>query len=124
MLPPLLRLFMDEPALLASHAGAYTDLLCADAARWRARQLRRLLYLAAAVAALVVALALGGVALMLHAATGSSHWLLWAVPAAPLLGALAAGLACRASPVGESFPRVRRQIAEDMELFGLKDTPP
>ena len=125
MFPPLLRLFLDEPELLVSHASAYSELFREDVARWQARQTRRLVHYLVLAASLVMALGLGGVALMLHAVTGSSHWLLWAVPVSPLLAALATGVAWRAVPRGgAAFPRVRRQVAEDLELFGLKDTRP
>lgn len=123
MFLPLLRLFLDEPELLVSHASAYSALLREDAARWQARQIRRLVHHLVLAASLVMALGLGSVALMLHDITDSSHWLLWAVPISPLLAALAIGLAWRVAPrESASFPRVHRQVAEDLELFGLKDT--
>lgn len=125
MLPPLLRLFMDEPGLLASHASAYTELLHEDVSRWQATQVRRLLHLIVLGGAIVMAIGLGGIALMLYAATGSTHWLLWVVPASPLLAAGVSGWLWRATPSGTAaFPRVRRQVAADLELFGLKEPPP
>jgi len=124
MWSPLLRILLREPGLLAGHVCAYAELIGQDAARWRAHQLRRLGCLLTLAVAAVLALLFAGVALMLHAATGSGHWLLWAVPAGALLLALAAGLAClRTRPPAPAFSRVRTQMAEDLELFGLKEPP-
>ncbi len=122
MWSPLLRILLREPGLLAGHACAYAELIGQDAARWRTHQLRRLGCLLALAAAAVLALLFAGIALMLHAATGSGHWLLWAVPAGALLLALAAGLAwLRMQPPAPAFSRVRAQMAEDLELFDLKE---
>lgn len=124
MWSPLLRIFLQEPGLLAGHVGAYAELIRLDAERWRAHHARRLIWLLALAAASAFALLFAGVALMLHAVTGSSHWLLWAVPGGCLLLAFAAAAIClRIRPPPLAFPRVRAQMTEDMELFGLKETP-
>lgn len=121
MLPPLLRILLDEPDLVRSYASAYAVLLRQDAAGWQARQRRRLGYLLALASGVLLALLFTGIALMLYAVTGNGHWLLWSVPALPLTWALAAGwLLWRAPPARSPFQRVREQVAQDMELFGLK----
>jgi hypothetical protein len=121
MLPPLLRVLLDEPNLVRGYASAYAALLRQDAAGWQACQRRRLGYLLALASGVLLALLFTGIALMLYAVTGNGHWLLWSVPAVPLTWALAAGwLLWRAPPPLSPFPRVREQVAQDMELFGLK----
>jgi uncharacterized membrane protein YqjE len=122
MLPPLLRVLLAQPTLLTDYASAYAALLRQDVAWWQARQLRKLGYLLAAAGAGVLALLFAGVALMLYAVTGDGHWLLWAVPVVTLLAAIvAAWRLARVSQTAPSFPRVREQLAQDMQLFGLKE---
>lgn len=71
-------------------------------------------------AAAVMTLMLGGVALMLWATTGTSHWLLWAVPLAPvsiagvaLLFFFFPGAAGRMDVTAS----VQKQIDQDLQLF-------
>lgn len=123
MLLRLLRLAIREPALLGEHAGAYADLLKQDAARWQARQVTRAVLGLAAGVGLLLGITFAGVALMLYAATDNGHWLLWVVPALPLAGAIAAGLAARRAPP-PLFARVRQQFAEDAELLNPKEPQP
>ncbi|MBW8371884.1 MAG: hypothetical protein K0M66_13070 [Thiobacillus sp.] len=121
MLPPLLRILLDEPDLVRDYASAYAVLLRQDSAGWQARQRRRLGYLFALASCVLLALLFTGIALMLYAVTGNGHWLLWSVPALPLTWAFAAGwLLWRGPPAPSPFARVREQVAQDMELFGLK----
>jgi len=122
MLPPLLRVMLEEPALFGSYLRAYGALFRQDASGWRAHQVRRLASLTALVGGTLLAALLGGVALMVYAATDATHWLLWVVPAAPLVMAAVGAWRLRTAQAGSpSFPRVREQIAEDMHLFGLKE---
>lgn len=122
MLPPLLRVLLAQPTLLAGYASAYTALLRQDAAGWQSRQLHKLGYLLAAAGAGMLAVLFGGIALMLYAVTGGGHWLLWAVPAAALLTSIvAAWRLTRASQATPAFPRVREQLAQDKQLFRSKE---
>lgn len=75
------------------------------------------------VAGMSLALLLAGIALMLHAVTHVSHWLLWVVPAVPL-GVAAIALWClrREAPAPRAFAHVRTQVTEDLQLFGWKET--
>jgi len=121
--PPLLRILIDEPSLLAGHATAYAALIKQDAAGWQARLARRLGYVFLLVAGMSLALLLAGIALMLHAVTHVSHWLLWVVPAVPLgVAAIASWCLRREAPAPRAFAHVRRQVAEDLQLFGWKET--
>lgn len=121
MLPPLLRVLLAQPTLLIGYASAYSALLRQDAAGWQARQLRKLGYLLAAAGAGLLAVLFAGVALMLYAVTGGGHWLLWAIPAVALLTAIVAWRLARVSKTASAFPRVREQIAQDMQLFSSKE---
>ena len=123
MRPPLLHILLDEPGLLAGHATAYAELIKQDTAGWQARLARRLGYVVALVGGMSLGLLLAGIALMLHAVTQVSHWLLWVVPAVPLGVASIASwrLWCEA-PAPRAFARVRAQVAEDLQLFGWKET--
>lgn len=117
MLLRLLKLALTEPSLLSEHASAYAQLLKQDAARWQSRQLARAAYVVVAAAGVAIGLTFAGVALMLYAATDNGHWLLWVVPAVPLVGAVAALLLARASPP-PMFARVQQQFAEDAQVLG------
>lgn len=122
MLPPLLRVLLDEPRLAIEYASAYAALLKEDAAWWRAQQMRRLGYLLAVVVSITLAIMFAGIALMLAAATGSGHWVLWAVPALPLvLAILAIWQARHALPSLPAFARVRAQVAQDLHLFDMHE---
>ena len=112
----LLRILLDEPGLLVGHASAYVALIRQDAAWWRARLARRLACLLLLAGGTSLALGLAGVALMLHAATDASHWLLWVVPAVPLVGAgIASWCLWRDKPGSPAFSHVRIQVAEDVK---------
>lgn len=88
----------------------------------KAQQVRRLGHLLAVVVSIVLAILFAGIALMLAAATGSGHWMLWAVPALPLIVAIAASWQARhAHPALSAFPRVRAQVAQDRRLFDMKE---
>lgn len=122
MLPPLLRVFLREPSLLSGYVSGYAMLLKEDTARWKVRQTRRLGYLLAFASGTTLGVLFAGFALMLYAATGGGHWLLWVVPAVPLTWAAAAAwYLWRAEPAAGPFPRVREQIAQDIQLFRRRD---
>lgn len=121
MLHPVLRLLATRPQLLVEHAEAYAALASAEAGA-AALAARRTVVLGATVASgLIVATVLGGVALMLWAAlpvVSATHvWVLWTVPAVPLLVALVA-LALQQSGRGAgSFVVLRQQLQTDMDLL-------
>lgn len=121
MLPPLLRILLDEPALLTAHAAAYSELIKEESGMLQARIARRIGYLFVVYGCALLALLFAGVALMLYAVTGGGHWLLWLVPVVPLAVALVTGWVVWRQPRGASFPKTRAQIGEDMQMFGLKE---
>jgi hypothetical protein len=120
MLPPLLRVLLTEPGLLHTYVSAYGELIRQDASGWWASKLRRFGYTLAAVGFALLGILFVGIALMLHAVTDIGHWLLWAVPALPLAGALTAlGLLMHMPRERASFVRVRTQARQDMQLLEM-----
>jgi len=121
MWPPLLRILLDEPALLAEHAAAYSALIRQEAMHLQARLLRRLGYLLLLGAGVLLAVMFAGIALMLHAADEGWYWLLWTVPLIPLaVAAFGAWRLKSDTPGYPAFRRVRAQVAADIQLAGCK----
>jgi hypothetical protein len=119
MLHPLLRLALARPDLLADHASAYAELAAASAREVLADWQMRLLGWALLGAGLLLCLAFGGVALMLHGAVLSppTPWLLWAVPMAPaLLAVFGAWLARSRAPASRAHS-MAAQFASDLALL-------
>lgn len=122
----LLRLCALPRDLLGAHVRAYGQLagleLGLEIAQWR----RRALLQALGGGAALLAVGLGGVALMLWAvvppAQMQAPWALWAVPLAPALLALVCLRAGRARVRAPAFAGVRRQLAADLALLrGARD---
>ncbi len=122
MWPRLLRIVFGEPALLVEHAAAYSALIEQEAVRWQAAFIRRLSFLFVLGAAILLALVFAGVALMLHAVTDVSHWMLWLVPVLPLFVAVIAAWGLwRNTSDCSAFSRVRAQLAADLQLLDWKE---
>lgn len=121
MLPPLLRILLDEPGLLTSHAAAYTDLVQEEAGVLRSRLVRRLGLMLGLAGCAFLTLLLLGMALMLYAASGHGHWLFWLVPAIPFVCTLVMAGLIWGMPRVPSFPRTRAQLSEDLHVFGMKE---
>ena len=123
MWPPFFKVLLHEPALLVGHAAGYASLIQEESSGWGHQFSRRLrLYALLAVCAFLSVL-FAGMALMLYAVTSTHHWLLWLVPAVPLLGVIIAGIALSARTAAPAlFPRARAQFDKDLQLFGLKST--
>jgi hypothetical protein len=119
MLHPLLRLALARPDLLADHASAYAELAAASAREVLADWQMRLLGWALLGAGLLLCLAFGGVALMLHGAVASppTPWLLWAVPMAPALLALFGAWLARSRGPATRANGVAAQFASDLALL-------
>lgn len=118
MLPPLLRVLLTEPGLLHTYVSAYGELIHEDGLSWWTSKKRRLAYSLTVAGCAMLAVLFIGVALMLYAAIGNGHWLLWVVPALPMTGALAAWwLLVHMPHERASFLRVREQLTQDMQLL-------
>lgn len=121
MFHPLFKLLASRPDLVMDHLAGYSALLSAQASG-AARGLRTRAVLTVVMAlCLLLAVTLGGVALLLLGAVPPERmnlpWLLWLVPMAPLLvaGAAWAGLRSRGSEW--SLGPLRSQIASDAALL-------
>jgi hypothetical protein len=120
MLHPLLRLALARPDLLADHASAYAELAVGNLRDVVADWQLRLVGWALVAAGVLLCVAFGGVALMLHGSvsTPPTPWLLWAVPLAPLLLALfGAWLARRRAAPSSSSISVAEQFETDLNLL-------
>ena len=121
MMHPLLALIATRPGLLTAHAEAYAALAAAELGQASAGWQRRLIWAAAALCCLMVAMALAGVALrlwaMLPAAAANAAWALIAVPLAPLALALACLAAARRAGPGRAFGKLRQQLQADLRML-------
>ncbi|MBT9549827.1 MAG: phage holin family protein [Hydrogenophaga sp.] len=123
MIHPLFISLAQQPTLFTEHADAYADLALAE---WQGvtgqLKSRALIWVATAVLGLVGLLLLG-TSLLLWAvvpmASMPMPWLLWVVPAVPLLGAgVFAGVAAtRRDP--PAFEALRTQWAQDMATLKI-----
>jgi hypothetical protein len=120
MLHPLLRLALVRPDLLADHASAYAELAVGHVRDVVADWQLRLVGWALLAAGVMLCVAFGGVALMLHGSVAAppTPWLLWAVPLAPLLLALfGAWLARRRAAPSRSTISVADQFEADLTVL-------
>jgi uncharacterized membrane protein YqjE len=120
MIHPLLRLLATQPHLIADHAHAYGSLLGEEIGKTTTAWKTRMVLLSIAAFMAVVAVILGGVALMLWAvidpSTIRAPWALIAAPAVPLLVAVGCGWVARRPPQ-DSFKDFKQQLAADIELL-------
>ena len=113
----LLRLVAAQPELLAEHAQGYIQLAVEEMASFLRHCRLRLWLTVCAVASTTAAVMLGGVSLMLWAmaptVSPGALWLLWWVPAAPALLALACLLQLRAMTERRPWQAMQAQWALD-----------
>jgi len=124
---PLIRLLATKPHLLAHHAGTYLSLASLQAAEAAAALRQRAMLAAVAAALLVLGVVLGGVALLLLAVVPldsmPAPWLLAAVPASLLFGALLVWLQLRRRPWAWSSSILGQQLAADAQLIAEASAP-
>lgn len=121
MLHALFRLVTSRPELLADHAEAYADLVAEELHAARTRWRRRLMLGGIAAGGALLALILGGVALMLWAAQPEgamrAAWVLYAVPAVPaVLAFVCAAMLSADTPAG-GMQTLREQLAADIAML-------
>lgn len=118
---PLLRLIAQRPELLVEHARAYAELMAAQTGQACAVWRRQAVLGAIGIGLLVVAVALAGVALMLHAMLPAdpqqARWVLAVVPLLPLLAGLASVAAARQRAEGDAFAALREQLSADLSML-------
>lgn len=117
MLPPLLRIIINEPGLLADHAVAYSHLISHDARLWKASVKRQLLLKAMMGGGILLALLFAGIALMVWGATDHNHWTLIVVPLVPLVLAIVAGYLAADKTDDTPFAATKSQICTDVRMF-------
>lgn len=118
MLPPLLRIMINEPRLISEHAEAYSHLVIQEAHLWQAAIKRRLILKIATGSSLFFTLIFTGIALMIWGATDHAHWTLIVVPLVPLVLfiALLIMMANDDTPV-KPFEATKKQLCIDISMF-------
>ena len=120
-MPPLLNLIATRPQLLAEHAQAYAELVAAGLPRAAATCKRQALLTAGAVASLLAAVVLAGVALMLWATLPAlampAPWLLVVVPLLPALAGIACAMVARAPAEPNLLGELQRQVNADLSML-------
>lgn len=118
MLPPLLKIIINEPGLLSEHLEAYSQLLIKDVTLWRASLKRQMKWKMALGGNLVLFLLLSGIAIMLWGATQTTHWSLIVIPLLPLFFAIVSALMLpRKDTVREPFVTLKKQLCSDIQML-------
>ena len=121
MIQPVFRVLTTHPQLLVEHAQAYAELVSSEASRVSSLWQRRLLLWGLCAGFGVVACVLGGVAILfwvtLPVTHGGAVWPLVAVPAVPLVLALAFGWAARQAQDIQAFANLRQQLGVDWVML-------
>ena len=118
MLPPLLKIIINEPGLLSEHLEAYSQLLIKDVTLWRASLKRQMKWKMALGGNLVLFLLLSGIAIMLWGATQTTHWSLIVIPLIPLFFAIVSALMLpRKDAVREPFVTLKKQLCSDIQML-------
>lgn len=118
MLPPLLKIIINEPGLLSEHLEAYSQLLIKDVTLWRASLKRQMKWKMVLGGNLVLFLLLSGIAIMLWGATQTTHWSLIVIPLIPLFFAIVSALMLsRKDTVREPFVTLKKQLCSDIQML-------
>lgn len=118
MLPPLLKIIINEPGLLSEHLDAYSQLLIKDVSLWQISLKRQMKWKMALVGNLFLFLLFSGIAVMLWGTTQTTHWSLIVIPLIPLLMAIVAALMLpRKDSVRKPFAALKKQICSDMQML-------
>lgn len=118
MLPPLLKIIINEPGLLSEHLDAYSQLLVKDLSLWQTSIKRQMKWKMVLSGNLFLFLLLAGVAIMLWGTTQSSHWSLIVIPLVPLIVAIVSVLLMpRSDAVREPFVALKKQLCSDIQML-------
>jgi hypothetical protein len=121
MIHPLFKLLVNRPELFVEHAGAYAEVLAAEARDLSAHWQRRVALLVLAVSCTLIAMGLSGVAVLLASAIAWDQmplpWLLVATPLVPLALGLVCALAAQRPQARPALAVLRDQMALDAQLI-------
>lgn len=118
MLPPFLRILINEPRLLMEHIDAYSSLLTKDVHLWQAYVQRRVLLNLIMGGGFLLALLFAGIALMVWGATDNIHWSLIVVPLVPLAISIAVGILLATKNIHRKpFEASKKQFCADVRMF-------
>ena len=117
MLPPFLRILINEPELVAEHISAYSSLIAQDVHLWQTRMQRRVLLKLLMGGSLLLTLLFSGIALMVWGATDSHHWTLIVVPLIPLALTIAVAFLASGSTTRQPFEASKKQFCADLNMF-------
>lgn len=118
MLPPLLKIIINEPGLLSEHLDAYSQLLIKDVSLWQTSLKRQMKWKMALGGNLVLFLLLSGIAVMLWGTTQSSHWSLIVIPLIPLFFVIVCAVMLpRKDTVREPFVTLKKQLCSDIQML-------
>lgn len=118
MLPPLLKIIINEPGLLSEHLDAYAQLLIKDVSLWQTSLKRQMKWKMALGGNLFLFLLLSGMAIMLWGATQSFHWSLIVIPLIPLFFVIVSAVMMpRKDTVREPFVTLKKQLCSDIQML-------
>lgn len=118
MLPPLLKIIINEPGLLSEHLDAYSQLLIKDVSLWQTSLKRQMKWKMALAGNLFLFLLFSGIAVMLWGTTQTTHWSLIVIPLIPFLMAIVAALMLpRKDSVRKPFAALKKQFCSDMQML-------
>ena len=118
MLPPLLKIIINEPGLLSEHLDAYSQLLIKDVSLWQTSFKRQMKWKMALGGNLFLFVLLSGVAIMLWGTTQNAHWSLIAIPLIPLFFVIVCALMLpRKDAVREPFVTLKKQLCSDIQML-------
>ena len=118
MLPPLLKIMINEPGLLAEHIEAYSQLIVKDVASWQNSIKRQFKLKAIMGGSLFLTLLFTGIAVMLWGTTNSTHWSLFVIPLIPLLTLIISGIMLLSGHAARNpFHSVKKQFCSDLRML-------
>lgn len=118
MLPPLLKIMINEPELLAEHIEAYTHLFVKDMALWQTSIKRQWKWKLTLGLSMVLFLLFAGVSVMLWGITQRSHWSLWVIPLTPLVTGIVASLMLSSkNALRTPFGALKNQFCSDIRML-------
>jgi len=118
MLPPLLKIMINEPGLLSEHIEAYSQLIVKDVALWQDSIKRQFKLKAIMGGSLFLTLLFTGIAVMLWGATNSTHWSLIVVPLIPLLTLIVAWMMLMNRHIAQNpFQSIKKQFCSDLRML-------